>query len=102
MTQVVKLNEESLSLALETLPMWKREEQWIVRRFRFPSFMDAIAFVNHIATQAEAFVHHPLISIDYKHVTLRLTTWHASGLTELDIQSARAADAHYEAFAERA
>lgn len=96
MTQVVKLNEESLSVALATLPMWKREEQWIVRRYRFASFMDAIAFVNHIAEQAEAFVHHPLISIDYKHVTLRLTTWHASGLTELDIQSARAADAHYD------
>ena len=37
--------------------------------------------------------HHPGIAIDYRRVTVKLTTWHAGGLTKLDVDSAEAYDA---------
>jgi 4a-hydroxytetrahydrobiopterin dehydratase len=59
--------------------------------------MQAIGFVNAVAREAERLNHHPFISIDYKVVTLRMTSWHAGGLTELDFTAAAAFDAAYTA-----
>lgn len=93
----MKLTEEQMTEKLAGLAGWARaDEKWIVKRYRFRTFMEAIHFVNRIAEIAEAQNHHPLIAIDYKMVTLRLTSWHAGGLTELDFVSAAAYD---EAFA---
>ncbi|MFC5529960.1 4a-hydroxytetrahydrobiopterin dehydratase [Cohnella yongneupensis] len=88
------LSESELQEALLDLPGWKVEEdgKWIARRYMFPTFPEAIAFVNKVADIAEAQVHHPFISIDFRKVTLRLTTWHSGGLTLLDIRSAKAYD----------
>ena len=54
--------------------------------------MQGIDFVNEVASIAEADNHHPMIAIDYKMVTLRLTSWHAGGLTDLDFESAAGFD----------
>jgi len=88
------LTEKELEEAMAGLEGWKVEEEgkWLVRKRVFPSFMEAIAFVNRVAAVAEEMNHHPLIGIDYKRVTLRLTTWHSGGLTALDVDSARAYD----------
>jgi 4a-hydroxytetrahydrobiopterin dehydratase len=42
--------------------------------------------------------HHPFISIDYKLVTLKITSWKARGLTDLDISLAKQYDAIYEKY----
>ncbi|OXS52947.1 4a-hydroxytetrahydrobiopterin dehydratase [Cohnella sp. CIP 111063] len=88
------LTEKELEEALLQLEGWKVEEdgKWLVRKRVFPSFMEAIAFVGKVAAIAEEHNHHPLIGIDYKRVTLRLTTWHSGGLTSLDVESALAYD----------
>lgn len=81
---------------LGELPGWELEEtKWMVKRYRFRAFLDGIAFVQEVARIAEAMNHHPLIAIDYKVVTLKLTTWSAGGLTELDLQSAGRFEAAY-------
>ncbi len=69
----------------------------IMRRYGFVSFLDAVEFVNRVAALAEERRHHPFISIDYRHVTLRLTTWSAGGLTALDFALARQFDDLFEA-----
>lgn len=75
---------------------WKREgEKWIVSQYRFREFMDAVAFVNRIAEESERLNHHPFIAIDYKLVTVRMTSWHAGGLTPLDFAAADAFDEAY-------
>lgn len=76
---------------------WRRDGREIKRRYGFASFLDAVAFVNGVADLAEERRHHPFISIDYKHVTLRLTTWNAGGLTALDFALAREFDGLFEA-----
>jgi 4a-hydroxytetrahydrobiopterin dehydratase len=92
----MKLSEEQVALHLTKLSDWHREgEKWITRKYRFGAFTEAIRFVNLIADTAEEINHHPMISIDYRVVTLRLTTWSQGGLTELDIDSARAYDDHF-------
>ena len=88
------LTEKELEDAWPALEGWRLEEEgkWLVRSRVFPTFMEAIAFVDKVAVVAEEMNHHPLIGIDYKRVTLRLTTWHSGGLTSLDVESAQAYD----------
>lgn len=85
----MKLSEQEVAEALLAISEWTLEEKVIVRRFRFPDFQQAMHFVNDVAEAAEARNHHPFISIDYKVVTLRLTSWHAGGLTAEDFAEAR-------------
>ncbi|WP_248929174.1 4a-hydroxytetrahydrobiopterin dehydratase [Paenibacillus hamazuiensis] len=92
----MKLTEEQLGERLAQAEGWSREDgKWIVKKYRFPAFMQGIAFVNEVARIAEELNHHPMIAIDYKMVTLRLTSWSEGGLTELDFQSAERYDAAY-------
>lgn len=79
---------------LKALPEWKGEK-FIQRRYRFTTFLGAIAFVNRLAEIAEEKNHHPFISIDFKLVTIRLTTWHAGGLSMLDFEEAAIFDDVY-------
>ncbi|WP_125666559.1 4a-hydroxytetrahydrobiopterin dehydratase [Paenibacillus baekrokdamisoli] len=85
---------EKMSLAaaderIAAIEGWIRDDdKWMQGSYRFAAFTDAIAFVGKVADIAEALNHHPFIGIDFKKVTLRLTTWSAGGLTELDMKSA--------------
>jgi 4a-hydroxytetrahydrobiopterin dehydratase len=92
----MKLSDEQINEKVIGVEQWAREEgKWITRKYRFPSFIDAVAFVNEIAVIAEQMNHHPMISIDYRVVTIRLTTWKCAGLSELDFEAALAYDAIY-------
>jgi 4a-hydroxytetrahydrobiopterin dehydratase len=92
-----KLNAVQVESHLQDVQGWKRtDDKFIEKKYRFKQFMIGIAFVNEVANLAEHhFNHHPFFSIDYKLVTLRMTTWHAGGLTELDFTCARAFDETY-------
>ncbi|EGL84031.1 transcriptional coactivator/pterin dehydratase [Caldalkalibacillus thermarum TA2.A1] len=93
----MRLEEQAITEHLAQLKTWKRDGKWIERKYRFEEFMDAIEFVNQVAQVAESLNHHPMIHIEYKLVTLRLTSWHAGGLTDLDFTSAERYDQLYEA-----
>jgi 4a-hydroxytetrahydrobiopterin dehydratase len=85
----MKLSEEQIEERLAQTAGWHREDgKWIVKKYRFIEYLDGIGFVNRVAQAAERLNHHPFISIDYKLLTLRLTSWHANGLTELDFTTA--------------
>jgi 4a-hydroxytetrahydrobiopterin dehydratase len=87
----MKLEDREIESRLEQTEGWKREdEKWISRKYRFPKFTDAIAFVNQVAEIAERRNHHPMIAIDYRMVTLRLSSWNAGGITQEDFASAAA------------
>jgi 4a-hydroxytetrahydrobiopterin dehydratase len=86
------LNDEQIREALDTLEGWEREGDAIVRRYELPSFREAIAFVDRVADRAEAADHHPDIEIQYKKVTLTLSTHSEGGITGKDIDGARSFD----------
>jgi 4a-hydroxytetrahydrobiopterin dehydratase len=71
------------SQAVETSD-WREEDGALVREFEFPSFADAIGFVDRIAEAADAADHHPDIDIRYRRVLVRWTTHSAGGITERD------------------
>jgi len=90
-----RLTETEIQQRLLGVEGWVLDGKLIARRYRFHSFPAAIRFVNAVADIAERRNHHPFIEIDYKVVTLRLTSWHAGGLTEADFAEAKEADHLY-------
>jgi len=69
---------------IQTPEGWTIENDAIRRTSSFSTFRDAIHFVNNVAQLAESQNHHPDITINYRKVTLTLTTHDAGGLTEKD------------------
>ncbi|WP_054955417.1 4a-hydroxytetrahydrobiopterin dehydratase [Paenibacillus dakarensis] len=89
--------QQEVETHLEQLEGWELEQgRWIIRKYTFPSFMKGIAFVDQVAAISEAFGHHPYITIDYKTVTLRLTSWDDGGITAVDIKEAQQFNEVYE------
>jgi 4a-hydroxytetrahydrobiopterin dehydratase len=68
---------------------WKRKKQALVRTHKFPSFVDAIGFVQKLAFYAEREDHHPDLAISYRTVTITWTTHDEGGVTAKDIAAAR-------------
>jgi len=87
------LTEKEVQERLRTVPGWKHHGQEISRLYTLSNFIAAMAFVNHVADLAEKMDHHPDILIQYKKVTLTLSTHSAGGLTELDFTLAQKIDA---------
>jgi 4a-hydroxytetrahydrobiopterin dehydratase len=91
-----RLTDEEIQNSLAALSNWKLDGKFIIKKYRFKEFLKGVAFVNEIANLSEEKNHHPFISIDYKMVTLKLTSWNAGGLTDLDISLTKLYDAIYE------
>jgi 4a-hydroxytetrahydrobiopterin dehydratase len=87
-----KLNEESIQGWLESHSGWRREGDVLVKDFGFPSFRNAIVFVNRVASLADDMNHHPDIDIRHTNVRLAMTTHDADGLTDKDLQLAQQVD----------
>ena len=82
------LNDDEISSRLRRLS-WERENDEIVREWRFEGFTEAIAFVNRVAEAAEEANHHPDIFIHgWNKVRLSLTDHSAGGLTQKDFEMA--------------
>ncbi|HEX4744998.1 MAG TPA: 4a-hydroxytetrahydrobiopterin dehydratase [Candidatus Limnocylindria bacterium] len=87
------LEEPALSDALATLEGWERDGASITKRYRFKGFKSAIAFVDRVAEVVNKANHHPDIHVEhYKHVRIVLTTHKVKGLSQADIDVARAID----------
>lgn len=71
---------------LEELSGWELSENGkaITKTLSFKSFPDAIQFVTTVADIAETEGHHPDIAINYRKVSLILTTHAIGGLSEND------------------
>ncbi|MCF6409267.1 4a-hydroxytetrahydrobiopterin dehydratase [Pseudalkalibacillus salsuginis] len=84
-----QFTEEQINVQLQELDGWKlSDEKWITKKYRFSYYLDGIDFVTQIAKLSEEVQHHPLISIDFKLVTVKLSSWQANGLTEVDFKLA--------------
>ena len=82
------MSEAEIVKNLEALAAWRMEGETITKKYEFPSFPEAIRFVNKVADLAEKADHHPDILINYRRVTLTLSTHSEGGLTKKDFQLA--------------
>ena len=68
---------------------WEIKDGKLVKSFQFPSFMNAINFVNDVANIAERLDHHPIITINWKTVKLSLKSFDVDAITKRDITLAK-------------
>lgn len=74
--------------------MWKEENNFLVKQFKFKNFSEAFAFMTRIAMIAEKMNHHPYLSNIYNEVDIKLNTHDAGDVvTEKDRKLAAAIDA---------
>jgi 4a-hydroxytetrahydrobiopterin dehydratase len=88
----MKLTRADAEQRVKTLNGWTLEGDAIRKQFTFKDFLEAIAFLNRLAPEAERADHHPDILINYKRVTLTYSTHSEGGLTEKDFAGAATAD----------
>jgi 4a-hydroxytetrahydrobiopterin dehydratase len=86
------LDDRTVASKLQTLPHWRLEGGELVRRRDFPSFVEAMQYVNSVAELAEGAGHHPDIDIRYNKVRLALMSHDDGGLTDRDFDLAAAID----------
>ena len=78
------LTPTEIEQELANLPGWSLAGSAITRTFTLPSFPAALTFASAVGHLAERADHHPDILIQYRKVTLTLSTHSAGGLTEQD------------------
>ena len=82
--------------AVSQLDGWsvaKGERDAIAKTFKFADFKHAFAFMSGAALHAEAADHHPEWFNVYNKVDVVLTTHDAGGVTQKDVDLAKAMDA---------
>lgn len=83
-----KLSPSEISEKMKGITGWQLGDHAIKKEYVFDSFMPAIDFVNRVAKLAEDADHHPDILINYRRVTMTLSTHSAGGLTANDFDLA--------------
>ena len=79
-----KLLEDQARALLAEVPGWDLVDDRLRRRFVFPTFVEAMRFVNAMAKIAEEEGHHPDFTVHYREVGVVLWTHALSGLSEND------------------
>jgi len=87
-----KLDSAARTAALKDLPKWAdvSGRDAIARKFEFRDFNAAFAFMTRVAMLAEKMDHHPEWFNVYNKVDVTLSTHDAGGVTEKDIEMAKA------------
>ena len=88
-----KLSSSELEEAVKSLPGWSRPGDVLTKQIEFPSFPDLVSFLVKIAFLAEAADHHPDMLIQYRRLTINLSTHTVHGITQKDIALARQIEA---------
>lgn len=83
-----RLSDDAIVARLDKLDGWERQDEAITKSYRLDSFPAALMFASTVGHLAEAADHHPDILIQYRNVTLTLSTHSAGGLTANDFDLA--------------
>lgn len=92
-----KLSPEAIEQGLTRVPTWRLEAGCLQREYQFEDFDQAFGFMTRLAEVARRLDHHPDWSNSYGRVQIALCTHDVGGLTHLDFELARAAEACFEA-----
>lgn len=86
------LSDSELTEQLSRLHGWEVVKGELQKTYRLETFPEAIQFVHLVADLAESLDHHPNILIEYRNVTLTVSTHDEGGITEKDITLAKGCD----------
>jgi len=87
-----RLDPAARTTFLREFPLWREVagQGAITRRFKFPDFSAAFAFMTRVALLAEKQDHHPEWTNVYDTVDITLSTHDAGGVTDKDVALAKA------------
>jgi len=87
-----KLDSTARTAFLREFPEWREVEgrDAIARLFQFKDFNRAFGFMARVALLAEKLDHHPEWFNVYNRIEVTLSTHDAGGVTEKDLEIARA------------
>jgi 4a-hydroxytetrahydrobiopterin dehydratase len=88
-----RLTDDAVRDALTELTSWELVDGKLRRELRFANFSEALGFLVRVGIEAEKRDHHPELTNVYSRVTIDLTTHDAGGISEKDVDLARAIDA---------
>jgi 4a-hydroxytetrahydrobiopterin dehydratase len=91
------LDDDAIDAALKDLPGWERDGDALVRTAQLPTFPAAIGVVARVGEIAESRNHHPDMDIRWRSVTFRCSTHSEGGITQSDVDLARAISEQVEA-----
>jgi 4a-hydroxytetrahydrobiopterin dehydratase len=83
-------SEETIQPQLAALKDWQFINNGIEKKFSFLNFTQALGFIVQVGVMAEKRNHHPELFNVYNKVTIRLTTHDANGVTDKDVDLAKA------------
>lgn len=87
--EMIPLSEEELDDNLKKISEWGRlDDTWIGREYFFEQYLDGISFAKQVGEYAQKRMHHPTITIKYKKVMIKISSWQAEGVTKLDVEMA--------------
>ena len=85
-------SEETIKTELKMLKEWQFDTNTILKKFVFSDFTQALGFIVQVGVMAEKKNHHPELFNVYNKVNIRLTTHDAGGVTDKDLDLAKAID----------
>ncbi|TDE29767.1 MULTISPECIES: 4a-hydroxytetrahydrobiopterin dehydratase [Flavobacterium] len=81
---------ETIQSELKGLKDWHFAANGMEKKFVFSDFTQALGFIVQVGVMAEKRNHHPELFNVYNKVTIRLTTHDANGVTDKDLDLAKA------------
>ena len=90
---VERLDANAVGRLAPAVPAWRVADERLHRHFVFPSFVEAIRFIDRMAEIAEAEGHHPDFAVHYREVDVTIWTHAVGGLSENDFILAAKIDA---------
>jgi 4a-hydroxytetrahydrobiopterin dehydratase len=88
------MTPQEITDSLQKLAGWSLDEtgKIISKRYRFPDFATALAYVNRLGAVAESKNHHPDLTLGWGYVGVSFTTHDAGGLRPADFAMAQVAE----------
>lgn len=87
--EMIPLTDEELDESLKPLTDWERlDDTWIGREYSFDDYLAGVSFAKQVGEYAQKRMHHPTITIKYKKVAIKISSWQAKGVTKLDVEMA--------------
>ncbi|MBI4995313.1 MAG: 4a-hydroxytetrahydrobiopterin dehydratase [Rhodocyclales bacterium] len=91
------MTETEIAERMKDLEGWSRDDDTIVKTYRFANYHETMAFVNATAWISHRSDHHPDLTVGYNQCTVAYTTHSAGGLSRKDFDCAAKVDALFAA-----
>ena len=87
--EMIPLTDGELKESLRNVSDWERlDDVWIGIEYSFEDYLDGVTFAKQVGEYAQKRMHHPTITIKYKKVAIKISSWQAKGVTKLDVEMA--------------